>query len=85
MMWNNRIIRHKKDDTVWHSVHEVFYSENGGINGFTEEPITILGETEEDVKTQLEMIMKDIEKHEVLDASTVKFEDWYDEEIEKTK
>ena len=27
----------------------------------------------------------DIEKHEVLDASTVKFEDWYDEEIEKTK
>ena len=85
MMWNNRIIRHKKDDTVWHSVHEVFYSENGGINGFTEEPITILGETVEDVKSQLEMITKDIEKLEVIDASTVKFEDWCDEELKQLK
>jgi hypothetical protein len=78
-MWNNRIIQHEKDGTVYYSVHEVFYSKNGGINGYTEEPITILGETVEDVKTQLEMIMTDIEKHEVIDASLVKFEDWYDE------
>ena len=84
MMWNNRIVKHKGSaGEVWYSVHEVFYNENGGINGYTEEPITILGETVEDVKTQLEMIMTDIEKHEVIDASTVKFEDWYDEEIEK--
>ena len=76
-MWNNRIVKHEKDDSVWYSVHEVFYNENGGINGFTEEPITILGETAEDVKTQLEMIMTDIEKHGVIDASTVKFEDWH--------
>ena len=75
-MWNNRIVKHKKDDAVWYSVHEVFYNENGGINGYTEDPITIVGETVEEVKSQLEMIMKDIEKHEVIDASTVKFEDW---------
>ena len=82
-MWNNRIIKHEgSTGEVWHSVHEVFYSENGGINGFTEDPITILGETVEDVKSQLEMIMKDIEKHEVIDASTVKFEDWYDDDWE---
>ena len=78
-MWNNRIIKHEKDGTAWYSVHEVFYSESGGINGYTEDPITILGETVEEVKSQLEMITKDIEKHEVKDASTVKFEDWYDE------
>ena len=79
MMWNNRIIKHEKDGTVWYSVHEVFYSESGGVNGYTEDPITILGETVKDVKSQLEMITKDIEKHEVIDASTVKFEDWHDE------
>ena len=79
-MWNNRIVKHEKDDEVWYSVHEVFYSEGGGINGYTEDPITILGETVEDVKSQLKMMMKDIEKHEVIDASTVKFEDWHDEE-----
>ena len=79
-MWNNRIVKHEKDDTVWYSVHEVFYNENGGINGYTEDPITVLGETVEDVILQLQMIMKDIEKHEVIDASTVKFEDWYSDD-----
>ena len=79
-MWNNRIVQHEKDGIIWCSVHEVFYNENGGINGYTEEPITIVGDTVEDVKSQLEMIAKDIEKHEVIDASTVKFEDWHDEE-----
>jgi hypothetical protein len=76
LMWNNRIVKHEKDDAVWYSVHEVFYNDNGGINGYTEDPISIVGETVEDVKSQLKMIMKDIEKHEVIDASTVKFEDW---------
>jgi hypothetical protein len=79
-MWNNRIVKHEKDDTVWYAVHEVFYNENGGINGYTENPITIVGDTVEDVKSQLEMIAKDIEKHEVIDASTVKFEDWWSED-----
>ena len=79
-MWNNRIVKHEKDDAVWYAVHEVFYNDNGGINGYTEDPITVLGETVEDVKSQLEMIMKDIEKHEVIDASTVKFEDWYSDD-----
>ena len=81
-MWDNRIVKHEKDDTVYYSVHEVFYKEDGRIYGYTENPITILGETVEDVKSQLEMIMKDIEKHEAIDASTVKFEDWYDDNWE---
>ena len=76
-MWNNRIIKHEKDDAVWYSVHEVFYNENGGITGYTEDPTDLHGLTVEDIKSQLEMIMKDIEKHEVIDASTVKFEDCY--------
>ena len=75
-MWNNRIVKHKKDDAVWYSVHEVFYNENGGITGYTEDPTDLHGLTVEEVKSQLEMITKDIEKHEVIDASTVKFEDW---------
>ena len=79
-MWNNRIVKHEKDDAVWYSVHEVFYNDNGGIKFYTENPITIFGETVEEVKSQLEMIMKDIEKHEVIDASTVELEDWHDEE-----
>ena len=81
-MWNNRIVKHEKNGVTWCSVHEVFYNENGGINGYTDKPITIVGETVEDVKSQLEMIAKDIEKHEVIDASTVKFEDWYSDDAD---
>jgi len=78
-MWNNRIVKHEKDDAVWYSVHEVFYNENSGIYGYTEEPIVILSETVKEVKSQLKMIMKDIENHEVIDASIVKFEDWHND------
>jgi len=81
-MWNNRIVKHEgSTGEVWYSVHEVFYNDNGGIKFYTENPITIFGETVEEVKSQLEMIMKDIEKHEVINASTVELEDW-DEAIE---
>ena len=81
-MWNNRIVKHEKDGIIWCSVHEVFYNENGGIVGYTDKPITIVGETVEDVKSQLDMIIRDIEKHEVIDASTVKFEDWYSDDVD---
>ena len=59
-MWNNRIIKHEKDGTTWHSVHEVFYNEDGSIYGLTEDPITIVGETEAEAVEQAEQILRDI-------------------------
>ena len=53
-MWNNRIIKHKKNKTVWYSVHEVFYNKDGGIYAHTEDPITIVGETEAEAVEQAE-------------------------------
>jgi hypothetical protein len=55
MTWDCRVIA-KKDKTtgeIWHAVHEVFYDENGKIWGATVGPITPMGETVDDLITEL--------------------------------
>ena len=68
-MWNNRIIKHEKSKTTWYSVHEVFYNKDGSIYAYTEDPITIVGETEEEAVEQAEQILRDIKDMPVLVAS----------------
>ena len=74
-MWNNRIIKHEKDEHVWHSVHEVFYNEDGSIYAHSEDPITIVGETEEETIGQAQQILRDIKDTPVLVASEIEFKD----------
>ena len=74
-MWNNRIIKHEKDGATWHSVHEVFYNEDGSIYAHSEDPITIVGETEEETIGQAQQILSDIYAKPVLVASEIKFKD----------
>ena len=74
-MWNNRIIKHKKNKTTWYSVHEVFYNEDGSIYSYTEDPITIVGETEAEAVDQAEQILRDIKDTPVLVASEIEFKD----------
>jgi len=68
-MWNNRIIKHEKDGATWYSVHEVIYNEDGSIYAHTDDPITIVGETEEEAVEQAEQILRDIKDKPVLVAS----------------
>ena len=68
-MWNNRIIKHEKGGATWYSVHEVFYNEDGSIYAHTDDPITIVGETEEEAVEQAEQILRDIKDMPVLVAS----------------
>ena len=74
-MWNNRIIKHEKDRVTWHSVHEVFYNEDGSLYAHTEDPITIVVETERETIEQVEQILSDIYAKPVLVASEIKFKD----------
>ena len=78
-MWNNRIIKHEKDGATWYSVHEVFYNEDGSIYARTEDPITIVGETEEEAVEQVEQILRDIKDTPVLVASEIEFKDYEEE------
>ena len=72
-MWNNRIIKHEKNGTVWYIVHEVMYNDDGTIWSHTEDPITIVGETEEETIEQVEQILRDIKDTLVIDASEIEF------------
>ena len=75
-MWNNRIIKHEKDGATWYSVHEVFYNKDGSIYAYTEDAITIIGETEEETVEQAEQILRDIKDTPVLVASEIEFKDY---------
>ena len=75
-MWNNRIIKHEKDGVTWHSVHEVFYNKDGSIYAYTEDPITIVGETKSETIGQVEQILRDIKDTLVIDASEIEFKDY---------
>ena len=75
-MWNNRIIKHEKDGVTWHSVHEVFYNKDGSIYAYTEDPITIVGETKSETIGQVEQILRDIKDTPVLVASEIEFKDY---------
>ena len=72
-MWNNRIIKHEKNGTIWYGVHEVFYNKDGSIYAYTEDAITIIGETEEETIGQAEQILRDIKDTPVLVASEIEF------------
>tara|TARA_B100000676_G_C17633723_1_gene607971 strand:+ start:105 stop:341 length:237 start_codon:yes stop_codon:yes gene_type:complete len=75
-MWNNRIIKHEKNGTIWYGVHEVFYNKDGSIYAYTEDAITIIGETEEETIEQMKQILRDIKDTPVLVASEIEFKDY---------
>ena len=53
--WNYRVIRnrHTETDSVTYQVHEVYYREDGGIEGWTQEPVAPLGETAEELREDI--------------------------------
>lgn len=56
--WNYRIV--KRHNSIWWSLHEVFYDEDGNPNAMTTDPISFSSdESPEDVIEMLEMALKD--------------------------
>ena len=52
-------------ETNQYAIHEYYSLEDG--DGWTESPITIVGDDVEDVKKMLQMMLDDIDKHGVKD------------------
>ncbi len=53
--WNYRVIRksHPGTDAVSYQIHEVYYKEDGSINGWTEDPVEPHGETVEELREDI--------------------------------
>lgn len=74
MSWNHRIIRHIEqrthmDDGIYYAIHEVYYDEDGKVNGWTEEPIRIMEESLDDLKVTLQRLIESLDKP-VIDYDT---------------
>lgn len=68
--WHYQLMYHKYDKPIldeegYYAVHE-YYDMDGGP-GWTENSVTVDGNSIEDVKKMLLMILKDIDKHGVID------------------
>lgn len=76
MSWNHRVVRRiypntHMDDSIVYQIHEVYYDENGAINSITSEPINIVEESVEDLKTTLQRIIKCLD-NPIIDYDTLK-------------
>ena len=63
MSWNNRIFKHEKDGEEYFGIHETYYDKDGNIEGWTENPISGLYDSVEDLIESHNMITKDIKKY----------------------
>ena len=63
MTWYYQLMKHTEPDgDVWYGVHE-FYD----VNGYTVNPMTVMGGDKEEIKWMLEAMLEDIEKRGVKD------------------
>lgn len=70
MTWHYQLMYHKHDEPVLgeeghYAVHEYYEMDDGP--GWTEKPANVTGDSIEDVKKMLQMMLNDIEKHGVKD------------------
>ena len=68
MSWHYQVMRHKIDKEEWFEVHEYFTKTQGlESDCWTENGVTVSGESIEDLKWQLKAMLNDLEKHGVKD------------------
>jgi hypothetical protein len=58
--WNYRVIRKDEDKagTASYQIHEVYYQENGVIDGWTETPVHPCGDTREELREDIRFFLK---------------------------
>lgn len=61
-MWNYRVIKHESLDETVYGLHEVYYDKKGKPNGYTENAVAV-GDTVEELKEVLKMMLSDITKN----------------------
>ena len=63
--WNHRVVKTKDGEDDWYSIHEVFYDKDGNVNGITKEPISVGGNTIEELKWTLTKMLESLDKDNI--------------------
>lgn len=72
MSWNYRVVKRTEkskffaEPVISYGIHEVYYDENGKINGVTEEPIRISGDDHLELYDTVDRIVKCLNKKTVV-------------------
>ena len=75
MSWNHRVVRRTyhnthMDDSILYEIHEVYYDSDGTIGSITQEPISIMEESVNDLRKTVERLTKCLESP-IIDYDTL--------------
>lgn len=68
MSWNYRVCLDTKQLPVF-SIREVYYRDDGSVQGWTSIPRDLTGDSPEEIKADLELILQDTFNRPVLDIT----------------
>lgn len=77
-MWNHRIILKKEDgdsEGCYYEIHEVYYNEDGTIWAITEESVKPFGDTVEDLKVGMKLMLTAFEEPVLIEDDIVYVEE----------
>jgi len=70
--WNHRVIKRRVGNSESFGIHEVFYNDDGSINGCTIDPVAVDCDTPEDLRDTLVMMLRCLDKPVLIDGE-IKF------------
>lgn len=79
MDWNHRVWRTIRNEEEWFEVKETYYNAQGEIWGCTENPTNASGYTVDQLKENLERMLKAVNNTgpgDILDTEGFKFAEW---------
>ncbi len=81
MTWNYRVVRHKTyGGQKYYQIHEVYYTESGGVAAMTEKAIAPLGETTTELQLDLNRMLEAMAKPPLdYGVTDGKPEDWHND------
>lgn len=72
IMWNYRAIKEVCEDETIYRVYEVYYDKNGQIEGWTAKPTYPQGETLDELRSSLIMMLRDVDQQPELDMEELR-------------
>jgi len=69
--WNHRVVKTKDGEDDWYAIHEVFYDKDGNVDGMTKQPVSVGGNTIEELKWTLTKMLESLE-YNIIDETESK-------------
>lgn len=72
IVWGYRIMKHTADEEEHFAVHEVFYSDKGDVESWTADPISISGDSKQEVIASIKQMLGDCRQPVLVESKLLK-------------